>query len=92
MIVTSLNEDQLAARTDELADLLIDTVQGGASIGFLASLDRAAAVAWWQARAAAVAAGHLTVLAAYDGQRAVGTVAWPFPTSPTPATAPSWSS
>lgn len=91
MIVTSLDEARLTARTEELADLLIDTVSGGASIGFLAPLDRAAAVAWWQERADAVAAGRLTVLVAHDGHRAVGTVGLAFPDKPNSATAPSWS-
>ncbi|MFF0014098.1 GNAT family N-acetyltransferase [Streptomyces sp. NPDC005374] len=82
MIVTRVNESQLAACADELADLLIDTVDGGASIGFLAPLDRAAACAWWQERVRAVAAGHLGVLVAYDGRRTVGTVGLAFPDKP----------
>ncbi|MET7686583.1 GNAT family N-acetyltransferase [Streptomyces sp. NPDC005483] len=82
MIVTRLDESQLSHCADELADLLVDTVDGGASIGFLAPMDRAAAVAWWKERAGAVAAGHLAVWAAYDGHRAVGTVALAFPDKP----------
>ena len=41
MIVNRLDCDELHARVDALADLLVDTVDGGASIGFLAPLDRA---------------------------------------------------
>ncbi|WP_234342870.1 GNAT family N-acetyltransferase [Streptomyces fulvoviolaceus] len=64
---------------EELADLLVDTVDSGASIGFLAPLDRAAAVAWWKERAAA---RRLAVWAAYDGGRIVGTVSLAFPDKP----------
>jgi GNAT superfamily N-acetyltransferase len=65
-----------------LADLLVDTVAGGASVGFLAPLDRTAAVAWWQARADAVAAGQWAVWAAYEGGRTIGTVSLAFPDKP----------
>ncbi|MGX1478995.1 UNVERIFIED_CONTAM: GNAT superfamily N-acetyltransferase [Streptomyces canus] len=82
MIVTRLDEVQLLDRVDELAELLVDTVDGGASVGFLAPMDRAAAVAWWKERAGAVAAGCLAVWAAYDGHRAVGTVGLAFPDKP----------
>ncbi|MFF1308546.1 GNAT family N-acetyltransferase [Streptomyces sp. NPDC058307] len=82
MTVTRLEEPQLSQVVDELADLLVDTVDGGASIGFLAAMDRAAAVAWWKERAAAVAGGHLAVWAAYDGRRVLGTVSLVFPDKP----------
>ena len=82
MIVTRLDEVQLLDRVDELAELLVDTVDGGASVGFLAPMDRAAAVAWWKERAGAVAAGYVAVWAAHDGHRAVGTVSLAFPDKP----------
>jgi GNAT superfamily N-acetyltransferase len=62
-----------------LADLLVGTVNGGASVGFLAPLARAQALAWWQERAADVAAGRLAVWAALDGDRVLGTVGLAFP-------------
>ncbi|MFF7757579.1 GNAT family N-acetyltransferase [Streptomyces griseorubiginosus] len=82
MSATRLDEAQLAERVEELAGLLVDTVDGGASIGFLAPLDRAAAVAWWTERAAAVTAGQLAVWAAFDDHRVVGTVSLAFPDKP----------
>lgn len=82
MSAIRLDDQQLADRVEELAELLIDTVDGGASVGFLAPLDRAAAVAWWKERAAAVAAGRLAVWAAADGHRVVGTVSLAFPDKP----------
>ncbi len=65
-----------------LADLLTDTVEGGASVGFLAPLDRADAVTWWRERAAAVAAGRLAVWVAHDGGRVLGTVSLALPDKP----------
>ncbi|WP_367319483.1 GNAT family N-acetyltransferase [Streptomyces sp. HUAS ZL42] len=82
MIVTRLDATRLAARVDDLADLLLDVVDGGASVGFLAPLDRAAAVAWWKERVAAVAAGQLAVWVAQDGDLAVGTVSLALPDKP----------
>ncbi|MFD5596348.1 GNAT family N-acetyltransferase [Streptomyces griseorubiginosus] len=82
MRATRLDEAQLTQRVEELAELLVDTVDGGASIGFLAPLDRSAAVAWWKERAAAVTAGQLAVWAAFDGHRLIGTVSLAFPDKP----------
>ncbi|KUN80861.1 GNAT family N-acetyltransferase [Streptomyces griseoruber] len=77
-----LDAPRLLDLLDPLAGLLVDTVDGGASIGFLAPLDRAEAVAWWRGRAAGVAAGRLAVWAAHDGDRVVGTVGLDFPDKP----------
>ncbi|MGW1212733.1 N-acetyltransferase family protein [Streptomyces sp. NPDC002499] len=82
MIVRRLGSGELSARVGELAELLVDTVDGGASVGFLAPLDRAEALAWWEERAAGVAAGQLAVWAAQDGDRVVGTVSLAFPGKP----------
>ncbi|MFH0178859.1 GNAT family N-acetyltransferase [Streptomyces cacaoi] len=82
MTVTRLDAPRLRARVAELADLLIDAVDDGASLGFLAPLDRAAAEAWWEERAEGVAAGRLAVWAAQDGDRVVGTVGLAFPDKP----------
>ncbi|MER6673998.1 GNAT family N-acetyltransferase [Streptomyces sp. NPDC000983] len=77
-VVVRLGAEQLLARADELAALLVDAVDGGASVGFLAPLDPAEARAWWQARAA----GPYTVWGALDGGRIVGTVTLAFPDKP----------
>ncbi|MEU9157849.1 GNAT family N-acetyltransferase [Streptomyces sp. NPDC048417] len=85
MTALRLGADQLHQRMGELADLLADTVNGGASIGFLAPFERERAVAWWRGRLDAVAAGRLAVWAALDdGDRVVGTVslAFPYPDKP----------
>ncbi|MFF9622405.1 GNAT family N-acetyltransferase [Streptomyces griseosporeus] len=82
MIVERLDGPGIARRAGELAELMADTVAGGASIGFLAPLDHGEAVAWWRGRAAEAAAGRLAVWAAHDGGRAVGTVSLAFPDKP----------
>ncbi|MFI1034642.1 GNAT family N-acetyltransferase [Streptomyces sp. NPDC020951] len=79
---TRLDAARLLDRVEELADLLIDTVDGGASVGFLAPLDRADAVAWWRERAQAVAAGRLAVWAAEEADRVLGTVSLAFADKP----------
>ncbi|WP_425086309.1 N-acetyltransferase family protein [Streptomyces liangshanensis] len=72
--VEILGADDLLALAGTLADLLVDTVAGGASVGFLHPLDRTDAVAWWRAQAGAVRAGELSVRVCRDGDRVLGTV------------------
>jgi len=57
-----------------LADVLLDCVEGGASVSFMAPLARETAEAFWQTVADGVAAGDRHLLAAYDGDELVGTV------------------
>ncbi|MFE9812561.1 GNAT family N-acetyltransferase [Streptomyces sp. NPDC005548] len=82
MTVSRLTAAELLSEAVELADLLTDTVAGGASIGFLAPLDGADAAAWWQERATAVAAGHLDVWTARRADRLLGTVSLVRPDKP----------
>lgn len=58
-----------------LADVLIDCVEGGASVSFLWPMTRAKAEAFWRDAAGAVARGERLVLAAFDAQNAIiGTI------------------
>ncbi|MFI5793642.1 GNAT family N-acetyltransferase [Streptomyces sp. NPDC051677] len=82
MTAVRLDPPQLLNHVEELADLLIATVDGGASVGFLRPLDGTEAVAWWRERAQGVAAGRLAVWAARDGGRVLGTVSLAFPDKP----------
>ncbi|MEU6097074.1 GNAT family N-acetyltransferase [Streptomyces sp. NPDC047079] len=77
--ITRLGGSDVLARAKELADLLTDTVRGGASVGFLAPLERAEALAWWRKQAAAVDAGGLAVWVASVEDRVAGTVSLAFP-------------
>lgn len=63
------------AAVDELAEVLMDCVEGGASVSFMAPLAREKARAFWQGVAEGVARGERALLAALDAQgRVVGTV------------------
>ncbi len=57
-----------------LAALLVDAVDGGASVNFLAGVDEATAAGWWRSRVAAVADGTISPFVAFDGERVVGSV------------------
>lgn len=67
------------ARVDDadvaaLAALMIDVVEGGASIGFMLPLDAARAQAFWRRVAAGVDDGGRVLFVAHDGAGLVGTV------------------
>lgn len=67
---TALDE----ALIDQLADVLIDCVDGGASVSFMHPLTRDRAVAFWRRVAEGVAAGDRAVLVAEDAHGVCGTV------------------
>ena len=62
------------AQIDELADVLIDCVQGGASVSFMHPLTRDRAVAFWRRVAQGVAARERALLVAEDAEGLCGTV------------------
>ncbi len=62
------------AQIDELAELLIDCVEGGASVSFMHPLTRERAVAFWRGVARGVAAGERALLVADDARGLCGTV------------------
>jgi GNAT superfamily N-acetyltransferase len=55
----------------ELAELLVDCVEGGASVSFMLPLSPAKAVAYWRSVAESAGRGERVVLGAFD---AVGTI------------------
>jgi GNAT superfamily N-acetyltransferase len=57
-----------------LADVLIDCVEGGASVGFLAPLTRERAEAFWRRVALCLPAGERALLVAEDERGICGTV------------------
>jgi GNAT superfamily N-acetyltransferase len=63
-----------AAQIDGLADVLIDCVEGGASVSFMHPLTHDRAVAFWRRVAHGVAAGERAVLVAEDAHGLCGTV------------------
>ncbi|MEE1823656.1 GNAT family N-acetyltransferase [Streptomyces sp. BE20] len=74
--VRRLAAGELRDSAGPLAELLVDTVGSGSSLGFLAPLDAAEAAGWWRALAPDVAAGRLLVWAAHHDadHRIAGTV------------------
>ena len=62
------------AQIDGLADVLIDCVEGGASVSFMHPLSRDRAVAFWRRVAQGVAAGERALLVAEDARGPCGTV------------------
>lgn len=59
---------------EQLADLLLDCVEGGASVSFMLPLSRSRAVAFWRSVADGVTQGKRVVLVAEDNQGICGTV------------------
>ena len=66
----TLDEPQL----DELAGVLMDCVEGGASVSFMHPLTRERALGFWRRVAQGVAAGERALLIAEDAQGLCGTV------------------
>ena len=59
---------------DALADVLIDVVEGGASVGFVLPLTRERALAYWRRVAQDVAAGQRALFVVEDSRGLCGTV------------------
>jgi GNAT superfamily N-acetyltransferase len=64
------------AEAEQLADVLLDVVEGGASVGFLLPLSRERALAFWRGCQASAARGERVLLVAEEPGtgRVVGTV------------------
>lgn len=62
------------AQIDELAGVLIDCVEGGASVSFMHPLSRDRAVTFWRRVAQGVASGERALLVAEDARGLCGTV------------------
>jgi ribosomal protein S18 acetylase RimI-like enzyme len=73
-MVRILTADEVTARTKELGGLLLDAVEGGASVSFLAGFSRVEAEAFYAKAGREAAAGRRIVLAAFEGEALVGTV------------------
>ncbi|SDT35949.1 L-amino acid N-acyltransferase YncA [Streptomyces sp. TLI_053] len=82
--VRPVTAEELLGAAERLGGLLADTVDGGASVGFLAPLDPGTAADWWRALAPDVGAGRLLLWVAHpeagtgsgsgSGRRIAGTV------------------
>ncbi|MCA1245278.1 GNAT family N-acetyltransferase [Massilia sp. MS-15] len=73
--VRRLGSREAAAAVEALTDVLVDCVEGGASVGFMLPLARDRALGFWRGVADAVARGERALLVAEDGAgRIAGTV------------------
>lgn len=73
--VRRLSASEAAASVEALADVLLDCVEGGASVSFMWPLPREKAVAFWRGVAAGVAREERVLLVAEDGEgQLIGTV------------------
>jgi GNAT superfamily N-acetyltransferase len=68
--LAAVSDDQLQA----LVDVLVDCVEGGASVSFMLPMTRDKALAFWRHVADGVARGERALLVAEDAQGIVGTV------------------
>lgn len=69
--IRRLGADEAAACIEALADVLIDCVQGGASVSFMWPLPRAAALTFWRGVAEGVARKERVLLIAEDADGAI---------------------
>lgn len=73
--VRRIAAEQVDGCVEPLADLLIDCVEGGASVSFMLPLERQTALAFWRGVAEGVRRGERDLLVAEDAAgRIVGTV------------------
>jgi GNAT superfamily N-acetyltransferase len=72
--VSLLTPQQAQARRRALVDLLVDAVEGGASVGFVWPMTRAKAETWWEDVLAGQALGERLIFAAQAPGRLDGTV------------------
>lgn len=74
-MIEALSHTTARDAVPELAALLIDAVGHGAEVSFMADIDQGQAEAFWQSVAQEVAAGHILLYVARDGDGAIlGTV------------------
>ncbi|WP_429500305.1 GNAT family N-acetyltransferase [Robbsia andropogonis] len=75
MVIKRVGANEAAACVEALSDVLIDCVEGGASISFMLPFSRGKALRFWQQVAESVARNECVLLVAEDGDgRIVGTV------------------
>jgi GNAT superfamily N-acetyltransferase len=82
IVVERVGAQDAAKLVSALADLLIDAVEGGASVNFLTPLERTEAEAFWRRVALGVERSDRLLLAAFEGGALVGTAQLVLATQP----------
>jgi GNAT superfamily N-acetyltransferase len=72
--VRLLGADEARDRIGQLAEVLLDCVEGGASVSFMLPMAREKALRFWQNVADGITRGERTLIVAEDGDGIVGTV------------------
>lgn len=72
--VRRLDAGKAAVLKAQLADVLLDCVEGGASVSFMLPMARSTALDFWDKVADGVARGERTLLVAEDEEGVIGTV------------------
>lgn len=72
VVVEALDAHGYDAAINDLAALLVDAVDSGAGVNFLAGVTVDETRAWWASRADGVASGMVVPIVARDGSRVVG--------------------
>lgn len=80
--IRTLTADQLAEHVASFATLLQDSVDGGASIGFVPPLAGSAARAYWDGVRSTLLGGNRILLAAVEAGEVLGSVQLDLPTMP----------
>jgi GNAT superfamily N-acetyltransferase len=80
--IRELDAVEARARLPELAAILVDAVENGASVNFLQGLDAGEAAAFWHGQIPGLADGSRKLFAAEEGGALVGTVVLTFAPQP----------
>ncbi len=72
--ISSFTPDVAKREMDQLAELLIDAVDSGASVGFMPPLSRSTALAYWSSVIETMRDGTRILLVAMDGSLIQGSV------------------
>src|ERR1700734_701376 len=72
--IRELSASEASQKVEALATVLLDCVEGGASVSFMAPLSRATAESFFEKVAEGVRAGERILLAAFSDNKLVGTV------------------
>jgi len=72
--ITALGPDEARRHLAPLANILVDCVEGGASVSFMAPFSQVEAERFWQTVIAGLETGDRILLAAFDDDVMVGTV------------------
>ena len=74
LVLRTLDADEALARSGQLAQVLLDCVQGGASVSFMLPLSQEKALRFWRGVAESIGRGERTLIVAEDGDGIAGTV------------------